>query len=910
MGCYTARMRYLGLALILACGPSPADNRPSTITPANPEPSAATLPEPGDPPLGPLPRNVQPTHYRVELTVVPDRHGFGGTAEIDVEVAETTGHIWLHGNRLSVREASVRSGDRTIAAEYEQVDDEGVAILRLADALPAGEATIHIDYDAPFNRALRGLYRVDASGESYAFTQFEAISARLAFPSFDEPAFKTPFDFALTVKRDHEALFNTPAVEETEVDDDMKRIRYATTRPMPTYLIAMAVGALEVVEGEAIPASELRENPIPLRGVAVRGKGEQLAYALQHTGAQVLKLEEYFGAPYPYRKLDIVAVPDFAAGAMENVGLITFREPLLLLDDASPEWQRRAYHYVMAHELAHQWFGNLVTMPWWDDIWLNEAFATWMGYRIVGELNPEYRADLSLLDSVQYAMGTDSLTTARQIRQPIESSHDIRNAFDSITYRKGGGVLSMFETWMTPDVFRNGIRAYMQRHQWGTATYEDLLTALSETSGKDVTTPFSTFLFQPGLPFLNVSVSCENDAAQVRVQQSRYLPVGSQGDSSQSWQMPICMRHSNDGEIDTTCMLLDEADKTMALESCPDWIHPNANGAGYFRFRMESDQLTKLRTDAWDSLSEREKMALADSLIAAFDNGTLPAADLYPMLQPMARSNVRQIATAPMGVLRFSGRLVEENQMARVRAFAKRLYQPQLRRLGWAPRRGEDSETALLRASVIGHMATFVEDRATRRQAVQRAHRYLGYGRRGDGEFHPDAVDANLVETVLEVAVQDGDDAFFNHLIERVFASEDARVRSELLGAIASARKPEHAARARALALDERLRVNEIRNVLGPQSMQRETRDDTWTWMTENFDALRGRLEDGAARTPGVGRAFCSEEKATALSEFFSSRIDSLPGGPRNLANVLEQIRLCAAKVEAHQASARGFFTR
>ena len=902
------RLTLLALALALACGPSPADNRPSTLAPADLEPSAVTVAEPGEPPLGPLPRSVRPERYRVELSVVPDRHGFHGTAEIDVVVEEPTGHIWLHGNRLSVREASVRVGDRSLDATYEQVDDEGVALLRLSDVLPAGNATIRIDYDAPFNRALRGLYRVDTGGESYAFTQFEATSARLAFPGFDEPAFKTPFDFTLVVKREHVAAFNTPPVEETDAGEGLKRIRFETTPPMPTYLVAMAVGALEVVEGEAIPASDLRETPIPLRGIAVQGKGEQLAYALRHTGAQVLKLEEYFGAAYPYSKLDIVAVPDFAAGAMENVGLITFREPLLLLDDASPEWQRRAYHYVMAHELAHQWFGNLVTMPWWDDIWLNEAFATWMGYKIVGELNPEYRAELSLLDSVQYAMQDDSLTTARQIRQPIESSHDIRNAFDSITYRKGGGVLSMFEQWMTPEVFRNGIRAYMQQHEWGTATYRDLLRALSETSGKDVTTPFSTFLFQPGLPFLNVSVSCEDDAGSVAIEQSRYLPVGSSGDSSQSWQLPVCMRWSDGDETQTTCALVDEPQQTIELESCPTWIHPNADGAGYFRFRLDADQLTKLRTDAWGSLSDREKMALADSLIAAFGNGSLAAADLYPTLEPLARSNVRQIATAPMDVIRFSARLVDDAGLARVRAFAKRMYQPQLRRLGWAPRRGEDSETALLRASVIGHMATFVEDRATRRQAVQRAHRYLGYGRGGDGELHPDAVDANLVETVLEVAVQDGDDAFFDHMIERVFASDDARVRSELLGAIASARKPEHAARARALALDERLRVNEIRDVLVPQSRNRETRDAMWTWLTENFGALRDRLEDGAARTPAVGSAFCSEEKATAVSEFFASRIDSLPGGPRILANVLEEIRLCAAKVEAHRASAQAFF--
>ncbi len=906
----------LALALLFACGPRPQGARPTTIAPAEtpPEPTPeeiAVAPE-GEPPTGPLPRDVVPLRYRLGLTVVPDRHGFHGTAEIDVTVAAPTRHIWLHGNRLSVRSAVVTpAGSESIEAEWEQLDDEGVAVLRLQSVLPAGEATIRIDYDAPFHRALRGLYRVDEGGHSYAFTQFEATSARLAFPSFDEPAFKTPFDVSLTVRRDDVAVFNTPAAEETQVAEDLKRVRFETTRPMPTYLLALAVGPLDVVEHEPIPPNALRDRPIPLRGLAARGKGEQLAYALANVARMVEELETYFDIAYPYRKLDIAAVPDFAAGAMENVGLITFRETLLLLGDDAPEWQKRAYHHVMAHELAHQWFGNLVTMPWWDDIWLNEAFATWMGQKVVQATHPEYRADLSSLQSVHYAMNVDSLATARQIRQPIESNHDIRNAFDAITYRKGGGVLSMFEQWMTPEVFRRGIRAYMRAHEWGTATYEDLLSALSEAAGRDVATPFRTFLFQPGVPFLSVRIECGEDGSRAHLAQSRYLPVGSQGDRSLQWQFPVCMRYGVGSETKTICTLVTEAEQTQALDDCPRWLHPNADGAGYFRFGLEADPLASLRTEGWSQLSDREKLALTDSLQAAFDNATLAAADLYDSLQPLARSPIRPIATAPMGALRFAGdHLVSQPLRPAVRRFARRLYQPVQRRLGWDARPGEDGETALLRAQVIGFMATFVEDRRTRREASARALRFLGYDRRGDGTLRRDAVDPNLVDTVLKVAVQDGDAALFDRLVERLTTSDDSLFRGQILGALAATRDPALAQRALDLALDERVRVNEIWIPLSGQLHLPERRDAAWAWITQHFDALAARLEAGAGRLPAAASVFCSEERATQVEAFFAERVAQLPGGPRNLANALEKIRLCAAKVEAQRQSAEAFFRR
>ncbi len=899
------------LALALACGGSPEGQRPTTLAPAEPEDEGPILVAEGEAPTGRLPEGVTPLSYDLALTADPSQDGFGGVTDIRVRLDAAQQHIWLHGEDLEVTAATITpEGGEPIVGAFEQVDDEGTAIVRFEAPVAAGEATLHFEYSAPFNRALHGLYKVTEGEDDYAFTQFEATSARLVFPGFDEPRFKTPFTASLTVRKDDEAIFSTPATGTEEVGE-MKKVTFAESRPIPTYLLAIAIGPLDVVEHEALPANDVRDEPLPFRGVAAKGKGERLAYALEHTGALLNALEEYFGIPYPYQKLDIVAVPDFGAGAMENVGLITFRETLLLLDENAPEGQKRAYAYVMAHELAHQWFGNLVTMEWWDDLWLNEAFATWMGFKATGAVYPDYHADLTLLQSVHSAMHVDSMVTARQIRQPIESNHDIRNAFDAITYRKGGGVLSMFEAWVGEETFRNGVRAYLQANADSTATYEDLLGALDAAAeGKEVAGPFTTFLLQPGLPFLSFAVDCDGETPTVGLTQQRYLPVGSTGSTDQTWQLPVCARYGTEGGDDNlACTLMQEDEAVIELESCPAWLMPNAGGSGYFRFAMDEADLGKLREAGWEHLTDREKLAFADSLVGAFQNGSLPAADFYTAMQPLARSSIRPVATKPIGSLHFAvdDLVPAENQPA-VRSYAKRLYTPAYRRLRFRPRGEEDGEQALLRASVVDALATIGEDRRVRREASRAAQRYVGYGRRGDGEVHPDALDTNLVGVSLAVAIQDGDAGFFDHLLQLFENADDALLRARLLSALAHTKDPELAARARALALDERLRLNEVTRPLRVQMSMPETREATWVWVKEHFEELRGRLEDGAGRLPRIGGAFCSEEKAEEVEAFFRQRADTLPGGPRTLANTLEQIRLCAARVETHRENAMAFF--
>ena len=899
------------LGLLLACGGSPTpvvETTPDT-DPVDPTEQGRPAEEP---PLGQLPTDVSPTHYTLALSIVPSRDRFAGIADIDVQLERDRDVIWLHGKDLHVTAATVTpEGGEATEATWEIVNTEdGVAKLTLAQPIGPGNARIHIEYDAPFDTHLTGLYRVDTGGESYAFTQFESTSARRAFPSFDEPRFKVPFDITLTGEAEHELAGNTLPVDTHELAGGMKRVRLATTPPLPTYLIAWAVGPLDVVTADPIAASDLRERTVPFRGLAVKGKGEQLRHALEHTPRQLAWLEQYFGMAYPYDKLDIVAVPDFAAGAMENVGLITFREWLLLVDpDTASEHQKRSFANVMAHELAHMWFGNIVTMPWWDDIWLNEAFATWMGDKVVENLYPEYQAPVSQLMSVQRAMSSDSLTSARQIRQPVEDSHDIRNAFDSITYSKGGGVLEMFERWMGEEAFQRGVQQHIERHRFGVANFEDLLESLDSVTDKPLVEPFRSFLFQPGVPFVEMAVQCEGETRRLTLKQSRYFPVGSPGNAEQTWSIPICVRYEAGGEVRSQCTLLTEQEGALDFESdqCPTWVMPNDDAAGYFRFALDPDGMGALRRHGWRSLTPREKLAVADSVRSGFDNASLAANDVYASLSVFVESDVRPVATTPMGLIRFAAdHVLSEDLRPRAQRHGQRLYRSQYRRLGWGARgrREEDGETKLLREDVLGFLALTAEDAQARRQGAQLGRAYV----RG-GAIHADAVDSNVAGLALSLAVQEGDAAFFDQLTEMLFASTDATVRSRILAALGSARDPTLAARARALSLDARLRVNEVMRPLWSQAGVDESREALWQWVTENFDALASRVgPHDAGRLPRLFAGFCDEPHAAAVEELFRPRIDDLPGGPRNLAGALEGIRLCAARVEAHREATTEFF--
>jgi len=391
-------------------------------------------------PQGRLPGWAIPQSYQIAFKVDPAQTDFSGTTTIKVKLTQASDHLWLDGAELKVSKVDIiDAAGKVHAGKYVEADPKaGVVRVDFGSTLTPQNLTLKFEYTAPLNAQLQGLYKVTAKGQPYAMTQMEPISARFAFPSFDEPGFKTPFDISLTVPDSQTAVANTQQVKEVAAGKGWKTLTFAQTLPLPTYLVAFGVGPWDVVKAPDISPDTYRAKPLPLRGIAAAGEGHRMQHVLGETPSIIHALENYYGFGYPWDKLDLLAAPDFSAGAMENAGLVTFRDWLLLIDPDSPATYVRGSFNVTAHELAHQWTGDTVTLAWWDDLWLNEAFATWMQQKVTQKVHPEYRADLDRVRGAQGAMNDDSLVTTRKIRQPISGNGDIETAFDKMHQ---GGVL-------------------------------------------------------------------------------------------------------------------------------------------------------------------------------------------------------------------------------------------------------------------------------------------------------------------------------------------------------------------------------------------------------------------------------------------------------------------------------------
>ncbi len=886
-----------------------------------------------------LPENAAPTRYALSLQIDPAQERFTGTAEIDVTLTEAMDRMWIHGENLTVTEATAtREGGEPVAVRWELIDaEEGVARIVFPSVMEPGQVHLRIAYNAPFDETLEGLYRVNVGEDHYIFSQFESIAARKAFPCFDEPRFKVPFDITVTIPNGQRAFANSREVETTSVDG-MTRVHFAVTENLPTYLVAFAVGPLDVVEA-TIPPNAVRSTPLALRGVAPRGRGPEMAYAMEHTPRIVAALETWFGIAYPFDKLDIVAVPDFAAGAMENAGLVTFRDQLLLLGPDAPAQQRRGFAFVMAHELAHQWFGNLVTMQWWDDLWLNEAFATWMETTIVSSTFPEFHAETLELMTQLEAFDADSLTSARVIRQPIQSSDDIANAFDSITYSKGASVLAMISNFMGPEQFQAGIRAYLNAHARGNATTADLVSALTAAGNPNTAAILESFTTQAGIPSVVFqSPVCNSDEGHpdvtMAIRQSRYAPLGSSAVRDATWALPVCVTYADaGGVIQESCAFLTEAEGNIELATCPVWVLPNPRGESYFRFSMQPAQMAALqplvtaavaparrgraRTE-WTLgarggvASARDLITMSDSARAGFASGETSFESAMNVLAPMVTSEDRFVATAPIELLSFAhDQLLSPTEEEAFFAYARRLYQPQLTRLGWAARRGvsDDSETRSLRAAVLSFLALEARDPAVRAEANTRGRAFLGEGPNGDHHLHSDAVPADLLEVCLTVAAEEGDAALFDRMEQELVQSQDGIVRGRLVTAMGHVDEEALRARVLELALDERLRQNERFRPLSGQFGDPEGREAAWTWLQANYDRVRARFgAEYAGYVPFVTGGFCDRVHAQEVQAFFEPRMGDTQGGPRNLASAVETISLCAARADAAREGARAFF--
>lgn len=874
----------------------------SSAPPAPKAQASSPPPETEAIPLDQLSKKVVPQRYRLMLTIVPEKDRFEGDVEIDVTLTSPHNVIYLHGRDLTAEKIeAILPDSRHVSGTYEEVDPRGVVRLTFPETLPAAAATLHVVYSADFSRQTDALYKVADHDEFYAFSQFEPVAARMAFPAFDEPAFKTPFDLQIVARDQDKAVTNTPEVHAEPLGNGLTRHIFRTTKPLPTYLLAFAVGPLDIVEGPEIPASPLRPTPIPLRGVTVAGKGDQIRYALAQTPALVLTLENYFDVAYPFEKLDLIAAADFS-GAMENAATIAYSEPLILMGENAPLAQRRDFALTHAHELSHQWFGDVVTPAWWDDLWLNESFANWMGAKAAAQTLPRDEYDRQAMREALDIMDLDAVSSARSIRQPIKSEDDIYSAFDGITYDKGAGVLAMFETYVGADAFREGVRAYMKRFPFGTATARDFLDSLAQGSSRpDVAKAFDTFLTQPGVPLVSMTTNCEANPT-VALTQSAFAATPQS--PPRLWQIPVCLRDATSGAT-ANCNLLDQAAKSFPITgTCEAAAIPNAGGSGYYRFALTPKGWSDL-TSRMADLTAGERLAVLHNLRAAFRGGQVETKLYLDTLAAAVKDDEWDVVDTALKFFKeLHDTMFEPGERTDFDTRMTALLMPRYLQLGVEDVAGEAAGIALTRKSIVEFLAKWTSARRVMEDLTLKGEAVIGTSGKEIAGLSPD-----LEDVAMWTAGEKDGAATGRQMIEALGRSQDQEFRRSLLIALQSIDDPAFDLQRNSLALSETLQANEAVALIRGLMENADRRPATWTWLKEHFDELGKRLSDQSrGRLVRLVQNQCDATARADAAAFFEPKIAQLAGGDRFLANALDTADRCIALKTTRSAEVAAWF--
>lgn len=836
-----------------------------------------------------LPDDVKPTRYTLELALDPAQDTFEGVVSIELDFAARTQRFWLHALDMTFRQATLTPhAGAGISAEVHIASADGTAQVTLERAVPAGKATLEVSYAGRFNPLLNGLYVARSHARAYVASQMEPIGARRVLPCFDEPRFKVPFTVSLVVPNGLQAITNAVATDTQMASDGRTRHRFAPTAPLPTYLLAFLAGPYDIAEGRRLAANELRKQPVPLRGVAASGKADRLATALSDTPAIVEHLERYFGVPYRYGKLDLIAVPAFPGGAMENAGAIVYREPFLLVPPNAARKQWRAYFTTHAHELAHQWFGNYVTPAWWEDLWLNESFATWLGNKTAHALRLDSAFDRDTIVGALSAMETDSLAHVRRVREPIVRNETITSAFDSITYEKGAGVLAMIEAYMGETRFRDGVRLYMRKYPDGVATSDQFFEALAgNAADPGVLEALRSFVEQPHIPMLQVEMQCAGGSAPiVRITQAPYRAVGSTIETDRSWVIPFSFAYETRGRRARVQTLLRERRSEITLKSpqCPVWLLPNAAGAGYWRFNLEEARWRELLA-AFATLTPGEQLVMLDSLSAAFRANAVSAQTYVHGFEIAAGASAWDVVLA-------AARELGEGAVSRTLPDPAPLRSRLVALLG---NRGlelvKSQSTSGEERTLRAELARLLVSRGRDRRLIE----HLGSAVASRG-YAAVGADADLYAASAGAAVALADGKLSNGLLEAALAEPDQAKRADVLVGIAGSVTPGSLEPVLASIPDKKIAAQDLLPVLRALVRNPETREATWSWMKAHPEVLAAQVPELFKYTlPNVAAAFCDSKMVSQLEDFFKVHGNAFPGHERALAQTTEQIRICAA---------------
>ena len=715
-----------------------------------------------------LPKTVVPEHYTLYL--VPDLKAatFTGDETIDVTLAAASKTITLNAAEITFKTVTATVGSGAPVAATVSLDaDKQQATFTFPSELPAGKVKLAIAYTGILNGELRGFYLSKTAKRSYAVTQFESTDARRAFPSFDEPAFKATYDISLTVDAGDTVISNTNMIADKPAAAGLHTVTFATTPKMSTYLVAFLVGDFKCVSGEA--------DGTPIRACATPGQEEKGRFALSAAEYILHYYNNYFGIKYPMPKLDMIGIPDFEAGAMENFGAITYRETAFLIDEKTASLgQKKEVASVVAHEMAHQWFGDMVTMQWWDNIWLNEGFATWMETKPVAEWHPEWHYSQDDAAGLDGTLNLDSAPTTHAIRAKADTPSEINEMFDGISYGKGGAVLAMVENYLGKETFRQGVHNYLEAHLYANATAEDFWNAQTATSHKPIDKIMDSFIAQPGVPLITFT---EDGKAKVGVVESRfYLNPGIKPGSTkpQSWTIPVCFKAET-----KDCELLSEGTTTLKVPAAP-FLFADAGGKGYYRSQYPKPVYDSIVSHAESSLTPEERISLLGDEWAMMRSGHGTVGDYLDLVGAVHDDPSDIVLGEALGKLSaIETRIATDPQRDALQAWVRREFSPEYKALGPFTK-DEPQDKHQMRALLFGVLGA-AKDPVILAESKAIAEKFLA---------DPASVDPELGQTAMSIAASNGDAALYDKFLALSASTKDPAIQTQALFLTATFKDP------------------------------------------------------------------------------------------------------------------------
>lgn len=822
-----------------------------------------------------LPAGVHPEAYKLTLTPDLKAATFTGQETIEVTLDHPSRNITL--NAAEITFLSVKSGAQTAEVSLDPAKEQ--ATFTFPEALPAGKATLDISYTGILNDKLRGFYLSKTARRNYAVTQFEPTDARRAYPSFDEPALKATYDITLVVDNGDTAISNTNIVLDTPGPIAGKHtIHFATTPRMSTYLVAFLVGDFKCSEGKS--------DGVPIRACSTPDKVELTKFAVEAAEHVLHYYDGYFGIKYPMPKLDMVALPDFEAGAMENFGCITYRETDLLVDarHGSVDAKKRVA-IVVAHEMAHQWFGDMVTMQWWDNIWLNEGFATWMETKAAQNWHPEWHFDQDAAQDLDTTLNLDAQATTRTIRAKATTPDEINEMFDGIAYGKAGAVLGMVENYVGEETFRRGVHNYLAAHLYGNATAEDFWNAQTATSHLPVDKIMSSFVTQPGVPLLTLS---KREGNGVQVAQSRFfLSATVKTGRDQHWTIPVCLK--TNGRPD--CHLLTPEDSTLPLSdlvdaNAPQLFYANAGDKGYYRTEYTPVQFSEIAAHAETSLTPVERLGLLGDRWALVRSGQGTVGDYLNLLVALKNDpDATLFDTAQQQLERIDSDIATGSDRAQLDAVLRREFEPVYSALG-TPEKSEPYDRAQLRAKLFEILGD-AKSPTVLAEAEQIASRAYPASGPADHDLEP-----ALTEAAIRIAAANGDSSLYGRVLAATRDDAHPDFQSEALRVITRFRSPELVKRTLDYAVSGQVRNQDSWRIFVGFLRQPETQDQTWNYIQKNWSKVHAQFTTNSGKkVVDAASHFCTVERRDQVSSFFATH--KVDAAERTLSKTIDSINAC-----------------